>query len=224
MMRTNSRYGDETGPRRVGLISALVLHAVAIAAILGHPPTRAAIANALPIMVSLIPSAPVTQPQTPPKPLPVRSRIEPKPTKPIEPLPLVAAPAEAPAPFVAPASPVRDLPPIDTAPRQTVATVPAAAAPAVVLPRFDAAYLQNPPPVYPALARRLGEQGRVLLRVMVTAEGMAERVELKASSGADRLDRAALDAVKRWRFVPARQGEQTVAAWVVVPISFSLEG
>ena len=83
MMRTNRRYGDETGPRRVGLISALVLHAVAIAAILSHPPSRAAIAAAVPIMVNLIPSAPVAQPQIPPKPLPVRSRIESKPTKPI---------------------------------------------------------------------------------------------------------------------------------------------
>ena len=118
----------------------------------------------------------------------------------------------------------RDLPSIDIAPRQTVATAPAAAAPAVVPPRFDAAYLQNPPPAYPALARRLGEQGRVFLRVLVTADGRAERVELKAGSGAERLDHAALDAVKRWRFVPARQGEQAVPAWVVVPISFSLEG
>jgi len=47
---------------------------------------------------------------------------------------------------------------------------------------------------------------------------------LKTSSGSPRLDQAALDTVKRWRFVPARQGDQSVAAWVVVPISFSLEG
>ena len=61
----------------------------------------------------------------------------------------------------------------------------------------------------------MGEQGRVLLRVVVTAAGLAEQVELKASSGTERLDRAAIDAVKRWRFVPARQGDQPVAAWVV---------
>ncbi len=219
-----ARSSIEMTPRRAGLALSVALHAVAIAAVLSHAPTRAAITAAVPIMVSLIPSAPVAQPQ--PKPLPVRQRIEPKRPKPIEPLPLVAAPAEVPVPYVAPAAPVRELPPINAAPRQTqtAAIAPAAAAPTVVLPRFDAAYLQNPPPVYPTLARRLGEQGRVLLRVLVTAAGTAERVELKASSGAQRLDRAALEAVQRWRFVPARQGDQAVSAWVVVPISFSLEG
>jgi protein TonB len=173
--------------------------------------------------VTLIASAPVAEPHTPPKPLPVRARAEPKPSQPVEPLPLVAAASEAPAQFVAPTPPARELPPIDAAPRQ-VASPAAPSAAALVLPRFDAAYLQNPPPAYPALARRMHEQGRVLLRVLVTAEGLAERVELKTGSGAERLDRAALDAVKRWRFIPARQGEQAVSAWVVVPISFSLEG
>ncbi len=218
----NFRSAVEITPRRTGLALSVALHAAVIAAVLSHAPTRAAVAAAVPIMVSLIPAAPVAQPRSPPKPLPVRQRIEPKQPTPIEPLPLVAAPAEAPAQFAAPTAPARDLPALEAAPRQLAAATPAA--PAVVLPRFDAAYLQNPPPVYPALARRMGEQGRVLLRVLVTAEGAAERVELKASSGAHRLDRAALDAVQRWRFVPARQGDRAVSAWVVVPISFSLEG
>jgi len=223
MMRTNNRYGNDTGPRRAGLAFAVALHAAAIAAILGNASSRAAIADAVPIMVSLIASEPVVRPDAPPKPLPARPRAEPKPPQPVDPLPLVATTSTAPAQYVAPASPPRDLPPIDAAPLVATA-VPAAAAPALILPRFDAAYLQNPPPTYPALARRLGEQGRVLLRVLVTADGTAERVELKTGSGAERLDRAALDAVKRWRFVPARQGDQAVSAWVVVPISFSLEG
>ena len=216
------RSAIELTPRRAGLALSVALHAAAIAAVLSHAPTRAAIATAVPIMVSLLPSEPVAQPQTLPKPLPVRPKLEPRPSMPIEPLPLVAAPAEVPAQFSAPTPPARDLPPIAAA--RQVATAAPAAAPALLLPRFDAAYLQNPPPVYPALARRLGEQGRALLRVLVTTDGLAERVELKSTSGAERLDRAALDAVKRWRFIPARQGDQAVSAWVVVPISFSLEG
>lgn len=220
-----ARSAIEMTPRRAGLALSVALHAAAVVAVLSHAPTRAAIASAMPIMVSLILSAPVAHPQTPPKPLPVRQRIEPGKPRPAEPLPLVTAPAEAPAPFAAPPAPARDLPPIEAAPRQVAAAAPAAStALAVILPRFDAAYLQNPPPVYPALARRMGEQGRVLLRVLVTADGAAERVELKSSSGAQRLDRAAIEAVQHWRFVPARQGGQAVSAWVVVPISFSLEG
>jgi protein TonB len=91
-------------------------------------------------------------------------------------------------------------------------------------PSFNAAYLNNPAPDYPALSRRLGEQGKVLLHVQVTADGAAASVSLQASSGSSRLDEAALSAVKQWRFVPAKRGGQTVRASVVVPVSFSLEG
>lgn len=95
---------------------------------------------------------------------------------------------------------------------------------AVVPPRFDAAYLNNPAPPYPAAARRRGEGGRVQLRVLVTAAGRASRVEVSSSSGSALLDEAAKDAVERWRFQPARRGDEVIDAWVIVPIVFSLEG
>ena len=93
----------------------------------------------------------------------------------------------------------------------------------VIPPRFSADYLQNPAPPYPALARRMHEQGRVLVRVLVSADGIPERIELKASSGFPRLDQSALETIRNWKFVPARQGEQKIAAWVVVPIAFTLD-
>jgi len=102
---------------------------------------------------------------------------------------------------------------------------PAQAAPAPVSPpRFDAAYLRNPAPAYPRQSRQMGETGRVILRVLVTPLGAPGRVELRTSSGSYRLDDAALDAVQRWKFVPARQGDKPVEAWVLVPILFTLEG
>lgn len=91
-------------------------------------------------------------------------------------------------------------------------------------PSFNAAYLNNPAPHYPSVSRRLGEQGLVLLRVQVTADGAAESVELQTGSGSSRLDQAALEAVKKWQFVPANRGGQPVSASVVVPVRFSLEG
>jgi protein TonB len=91
-------------------------------------------------------------------------------------------------------------------------------------PSFNAAYLNNPAPSYPPLSRRLGEQGRVLLRVQVMEDGTAGSVELQTGSGSNRLDQAALEAVKRWRFIPAKRGEQPVSASVVVPVRFSIEG
>lgn len=96
--------------------------------------------------------------------------------------------------------------------------------PPVVPPRFDAAYLKNPRPDYPRAARRMGEQGKVVLRVYVSTTGTAEKIEIGTSSGSRRLDDAARLAVEQWRFVPARQGEVPVAAWVIVPITFALEG
>lgn len=89
-------------------------------------------------------------------------------------------------------------------------------------PSFNATYLDNPAPAYPAIARRLGEEGRVLLRVQVTVDGAADSVELHKSSGSDLLDEAALAAVKKWRFMPAKRGEQAVKASVIVPVSFSI--
>ena len=106
-----------------------------------------------------------------------------------------------------------------------MAAAPFTAVPTPITPaRFDAAYLNNPAPAYPALSRRLREQGEVLLRVRVTAEGTAAAVELRQGSGFDRLDRAALEAVTRWRFMPARQGDQAIEASVLVPIVFKLQG
>lgn len=94
---------------------------------------------------------------------------------------------------------------------------------AVVAPRFDAAYLQNPEPAYPPLSKRFGEEGRVILRVLVNPEGQPEQVEVRQSSGHARLDQAALGTVKRWRFTPARRGAERLAAWVLVPLSFQLD-
>lgn len=105
---------------------------------------------------------------------------------------------------------------------ETKASPAAAEAPATP-PLFNAAYLRNPAPLYPAIARRSGDQGKVMLKVLVSAEGTALRVELDQSSNSKSLDAAALEAVKGWRFVPARRGAQNIEAWVRVPVVFKLE-
>jgi protein TonB len=89
-------------------------------------------------------------------------------------------------------------------------------------PVFDAGYLNNPKPSYPLMAKRLRLQGTVLLRVMVDEDGRAQDLAVIESSGTPLLDRAALDAVRAWTFVPARRGEQAVSAAVNVPVRFVL--
>ncbi len=88
---------------------------------------------------------------------------------------------------------------------------------------FTAAYLNNPAPNYPALSRRLKEQGKVLLEVEVSASGLVEQVVIIKSSGFERLDEVALKTVKNWRFIAAKKDQQLVASKVQVPINFILE-
>lgn len=156
-----------------------------------------------------------------PKLAEAKPRIEPPraaPKVPEPPRPVLTAAADAPA-----APKAMTVPPQPAAAPRAEAAASPAPAPVVVGARFDADYLQNPKPVYPPMSRRLNEEGKVLLRVHVAADGSAREVEVKQSSGFGRLDAAARDAVSRWRFVPARRGNEAVDSWVAVPIVFSLE-
>ncbi len=81
----------------------------------------------------------------------------------------------------------------------------------------------NPSPRYPRLALRRGWEGEVVLRVKVDATGCVARVRVHTSSGHDLLDDSAVEAVRAWRFYPARHGGQPVAAVVRVPVQFRLE-
>jgi protein TonB len=231
----NATAAPAAAPRRAarplaGATVAIALHAVVIVALLQLDPVRSAVTAAMPITVSLLsPPKPVVEPEVKPKPLPPKPKprvVRPKPApKP----PVVTAAPEAPTERVVPPAPPEPLPPIEipvpvaAAPAPApVAEPPAPPPPPLVPPSFNAAYLNNPAPVYPSLSRRMGEEGRVMLRVHVSEQGTATQVQLRTSSKHPRLDEAALEAVRRWRFVPARRGDQPVAAWVLVPISFSL--
>jgi periplasmic protein TonB len=186
---------------------------------------------------------PMAPKAAPPKPVVKPPPPEPKPVEQPPPLVVENKPPDLPLPpepmHVAETPPPVEPPPqAPPAPRAITAPLPmvAAAAPTVAPPVrvppepvesppvFSAAYLNNPTPVYPPISRRMGEQGLVLLRVFVNASGDANSVEIKTGCGFARLDRAAQDAVKQWKFVPAKRGEQPVDAWVVVPIRFSLKG
>jgi len=93
----------------------------------------------------------------------------------------------------------------------------------VELPSSDAQYLQNPKPAYPAISKRLGEQGKVVVRVLIGADGTAQKAEIRQSSGYERLDQAALNTVLAWRYVPGKRGGVPEAMWFNVPINFVLE-
>ena len=151
------------------------------------------------------PVKPTPQPRLMSTPKPAPSAIA---TPPPVPEPVTEVPAEMPTPPAPPAAPA-------TAPR---------AEPVVVPPNFVAAYLNNPPPVYPYAAKLRRESGEVRLRVLVTVDGTAGDVKIEMSSGSTSLDQAARDVVfRKWRFVPAKRGDEAVEAWVIVPVVFELK-
>lgn len=205
---------SSTPPSRIpGIAVTVGLHAAVLAALLAYAPARQTLAELAPIMVSLVQPQQPEPPQELPKPKPVVKQPVKQPDPKPQPLLTINETTPAPAAVVVP-------PPPPPQP-EPVVVQPAPPAP-VIPPQFNADYLNNPAPQYPALSRRLGEEGRVILRVFVDEKGLPARVEMRTSSGHDRLDRVALETVRQWKFVAARRGDQAVSAWVLVPISFSL--
>lgn len=197
--------------RRSGQVMAIVgLHVLLLLAL-----AYAAVRPELPPQVKslavrlLEPAAPTPPKVEPPKPQPAPAA----PKKTVTPPPVMATTSSRADPAFA----------VAPQPEPVAAPVVTAPAPApVTAARFDADYLQNPKPVYPAMSRRMGEEGKVVLRVRVSAQGLPLAIEIKQSSGFARLDEAARAAVEHWRFVPAKQGGEAVESSVLVPLNFTL--
>ncbi|MCV6145222.1 energy transducer TonB, partial [Pseudomonas aeruginosa] len=111
---------------------------------------------------------------------------------------------------------------VSSAPARCAPPAPATAPAPLTPPSANAGYLHNPAPEYPALAMRRGWEGTVLLRVHVLASGSPSEIQVQKSSGREALDQAAVKAVKRWSFVPAKRGDKAEDGWVSVPIDFKL--
>jgi protein TonB len=181
-----------------------------------NAPAETAMAPLPPLPAEPLPSQPATLP-SPKKvtksPAVVRKqspRSAPTLRKPEIPPPAPQAPAATPAEPSAPDNP-SPLPSRPAVPVKTDVGIPASYA------------ATNRKPEYPALSRRYGEQGTVLLRVFVREDGTAGEIQLKTSSGFPLLDKSAINAVKDWRFNPATLDGKPIAEWYQVPIPFKLE-
>jgi protein TonB len=211
------------------VVSVLLLHALALWAL------QTGLLQRLVERVEevVVPIAVISEPPPAPKP---RQLPAPEPAKRepvLKPAPPVLVP---PPPPVAPATPlaataplaVVDAVPAANAPQGVLhaAAVAAAPAPAPVpkldLPSSDADYLHNPKPKYPGLSISRNEQGTVRLSVLVGVDGRARDVKIKTSSGFERLDRAARDAVLGWTFVPGKRAGVPEEMWYDLPMPFRL--
>lgn len=197
--------------RSLIVVSVVFAHVMLMWFLVSMPSLPTSSHQEMSVSIATMPSPP--QPAAAePKPEPV---VKPKPVEPrrVQPTPEVATPV---APVETPAS---------TAQTSSAPPQPVNASPSLPdrEPDYQAAYLNNPVPAYPMVARRMGWQGRVVLNVEVLASGLPGQVKLHQSSGHDVLDNAAMQAVRGWRFVAARQSGQVVSKWFLVPIPFILK-
>lgn len=206
----------------VFLVHALVLTYVCYGGVSESPP----IPPVPEVVVQLLTATPAAMSRpVPPEPRrePVVKKTQTKVTH-TRPLPV---PAPSTVPTVAAQVPAHSststvTPSTSAAASSAVNTSQVAAEPVYQEP-VNAAYLNNPQPVYPSASRRAEETGKVVLRVYVDKEGAVAQIGVHKSSGFSRLDNAALETVKRWRFTPAKRGNEPVAGWVNVPITFKLD-
>src|SRR3569832_2425821 len=209
---------------RASHAGVVLAHAGLLAALLFVAHTPEPITPPLPITVSLIePEVKESDPQPIPEPQPPKPHNKPQTPRPVliaekphpTPQPVVEAPKPDPEPVLVP----EVVPP----PVPVVAEAPKPAPPPPPIPPRPADYLNNPKPPYPALSKRLGEEGVVRLNILVNPDGSVAQLEIVKSSGYARLDESARKTVQSsWKFEPARQAGKPVAAWVIVPIQFTL--
>lgn len=222
------------------MVLVLLAHIGAIGLIVFSPASKPKPLE-LPVIQGIFIPAPVAESEQPPTakappPKPVEKKPEPKPVpKPPKPKPVEPKTKPLPKPPV-------ELPPSDTAIEQkaeevaeaaqeeTVAEVPHTPVisdedrlgSTITPPRSDAVHLNNPQPTYPRVSRQMREQGTVWLEVLIRPDGTVGDARLKKSSGYKRLDETALNAVKHWRYVPAKRGGQAIEYWYEQPIEFKL--
>lgn len=160
----------------------------------------------------------------PPAPKPVKTQLTP-----VAPPTPLAVNTPAPQPSEITLAPVAPSPPVTSGEKalsNTSATATTAAPPAppkVELPSSDADYLNNPKPPYPPLSKRMGEQGKVVIRTLIGTDGTSLEASIFKSSGFDRLDQAALATARKWRYLPGKRAGVAEAMWFNVPFTFVLE-
>lgn len=209
------------GARLAGLSVVLALHG-ALFYSLWHDRVLPPPAETVTLFVNLLADPPRAEPvkPEPPKPTPKPAMRE----KPVQPPQQLAAQT----PAVSPSVPVAP-PPVPSKIEAPIVAEPPApppkpAGPAVLSGELALTCPDRAPPTYPAISRRLGEAGKVILRVELDEAGRVDHVTIKTSSGYTRIDEAALATVKRWRCNPATRDGVAVRAVAIQPFNFVLEG
>lgn len=197
--------------RSVGVLLVVVLHAAALWGLWPHR-LIAVPEEAATLFVNFIAPPELPRVEPPPRREPPKPRPEARP----QPSQLAAeAPLNSPAEFAVPPAPT---------PVVAVAVEPKPAAPVTLGAELSVSCPERTAPNYPVPSRRLNETGTAVLRVELDEQGRVVAAHVATGSGFDRLDAAALAAVKTWRCNPAQRNGQPVRAVALQPFKFVLQG
>lgn len=196
------------------LLLVIGIHASVLAAVVMTRPEPAPVGIVEPTIQGILVMAEPEEAPPPPEVPPPPPEKKPEPQKP-KPLPK-APPSEraVKAPEPAP-TPLPEEKPVEQKQAEPAPVVP---------PGTDASERSNPAPTYPSISRRLGEKGTVTLEILVKASGTVGEVKVKKTSGYKRLDTAAINAIKRWHFVPASQAGIAIDYWYEIDFDFGIRG
>jgi periplasmic protein TonB len=150
--------------------------------------------------------------------IPEQTEAQPEQPKPVKPEIDQVMPTEQPMPEIQFDEPI--VPPAETAVPASENAISASEATGAVAQ--DLKTSNRVEPSYPSASRRAGEEGTVRLKVLVDEKGRPREVAIANSSGFARLDQAAMEAVRKWRFVAATNGTNPISAWTQVAITFRL--
>lgn len=92
-----------------------------------------------------------------------------------------------------------------------------------LIPASAVRYLVEPKMAVPLLSRRMGEQGTVVLLIVVDAQGLLKEASVKQSSGYARLDQAALQEIRSARFAPYVENGQPIEWQTLAPMAYELD-
>lgn len=207
-------YGERSGPNWTAIVAIVALHVGGLALLAVMDVVHLTKPKPEPLVVSLLVEQPAPPPAQEPQPKPVpAARVQPVV---IAPPPIVS--------IAAPAPPVVATAPTPPQPRMVVVSAaPAAPAGPVSVSDLSTKLIEGKPPRYPLESRRKHEQGTVVLDILLNTDGTVASLSIARSSGFDRLDKAALDAVRKWRWSPTIRGGEAVAVRGTFDFPFTLQ-
>jgi protein TonB len=213
----SARYGQRSRPNLIAIAFIVIFHVLLIAVLIQARTYAAKVREEKLTVVNLSPPPPPPAAETPPPPPSAPQVVAPPPIvqTPAPPVPVQTTPEPVPVAAVTAPAPPSPAPP---------AAVFAPPAPPSIVQAGDIGtqMVSGKPPRYPIESRRKHEQGTVVLSLVVGLDGSIERISIAHSSGSSRLDDAARDAVKSWRWRPIIRGGQAVRVQGIVEIPFVL--